>query len=61
MELGMVGLGKMGINMVFRLLEGGHSRLNGLPESQAQSPLRRPAPARGGGAGDCSRPQSVSL
>ena len=24
MELGMVGLGKMGINMVFRLLEGGH-------------------------------------
>ncbi len=24
MELGMIGLGKMGINMVFRLLEGGH-------------------------------------
>ena len=24
MELGMIGLGKMGMNMVFRLLEGGH-------------------------------------
>lgn len=24
MELGMIGLGKMGLNMVFRLLEGGH-------------------------------------
>ncbi len=25
MEIGMIGLGKMGMNMVFRLLEGGHS------------------------------------
>jgi 6-phosphogluconate dehydrogenase len=39
MELGMIGLGRMGSNMVIRLLEGGHDLMVYDPRPEAAEPL----------------------
>ena len=39
MELGMVGLGRMGANMARRLLKGGHTVVGFDPKTEARSAL----------------------
>lgn len=48
MELGMVGLGKMGANMAQRLLEGGHKVIGFDPDADARKKLEE----KGGGSAD---------
>ena len=44
MQLGMVGLGKMGANMTERLVRGGHEIV--LPDPPAPEPLEQEEPGR---------------
>ena len=48
MELGMIGLGKMGANMAERLLQGGHKVTGFDPSAEARKALE----AQGGGSAD---------
>ena len=48
MELGMVGLGRMGANMAERLLQGGHKVTGFDPNADARKALQ----AKGAGAAD---------
>ncbi len=48
MELGMIGLGRMGANMTERLVKGGHRVVGFDPKPEASAPVncRAEAPAR---------------
>ena len=48
MELGMVGLGRMGANMARRLLRGGHQVVGFDPNAEARTALE----SHGGGSAD---------